>query len=121
MKMVAENIIIGHENTGPVCVRGGVHDLCWKVEPMREASTSRDTARSFSRYGTRSTRGSGTSGGLKLSPPSSSFPHYNNIPRSSYDVYNSIFFIALINIQNIPNMKAHVATFYFCCSEYQNV
>jgi len=85
--MVAENIIIGHENTGPVCVRGGVHDLCWKVEPMRAASTSRDTARSFSRSGTRSTRGSGTSGGLKLSPPSSSFPHYIIISRDHRTMY----------------------------------
>lgn len=76
MKMVAGNIITGHENTGPCACAGAFHDLCWKVEPMRAASASRDTARSFSRSGTRSTRGSGTSEGLELSSPSSSFPYY---------------------------------------------
>lgn len=52
MKMVAENIVTSHESTS-ACVRGGVHDLRWKVEPMRTANTSRDTARPFSRFGAR--------------------------------------------------------------------
>lgn len=45
------------ENTF-ACVRGGVHDLRREVEPMRMARALRDTARSFSRSRTRSTRGS---------------------------------------------------------------
>lgn len=47
--MVAGNIVTGHVRTGRRACAGAFTISGRKVEPMREASTSRDTERSFSR------------------------------------------------------------------------
>lgn len=56
-KMVAGNIVTGHENSSPACVRGGVHDLLGKESQweLRTHCVTRDGL--FSHSGARSTRG----------------------------------------------------------------